>query len=140
MRKFLLLIGVALMVGLGLSSMRSDSGPKIEFTTMSHNFGTFKEGDIVNCKFPFKNTGTAPLIITDIERPCGCLLPVWPKNPIMPGDTASIRVYFNSKDRPGEFRKTMVVYTNMASKDQVIIMVKGNADKHFKPVKYTPAD
>jgi hypothetical protein len=102
---------------------------------MSHDFGSFPYGEIVLTKFPFRNTGNAPLVISEVERPCGCLLPIWPKNPIMPGDTGSIVVYYSSKQRPGVFRKTMVISTNVQTKDDIIILVQGNADKKIKKKK-----
>jgi hypothetical protein len=111
------------------------AGPVITFTSMAHDFGDFAYGEIVYTRFPFRNTGNAPLVITDVERPCGCLKPMWPKNPIMPGDTGSIQVYYNSDQRPGVFRKTMLIYSNTKSDRQVIILVKGNADKKIKKKK-----
>jgi hypothetical protein len=138
-----LLLVLLLITGLSFlsfSKSRADghylaAGPKITFTTMNHDFGSFPYGEIVYTRFPFRNTGTAPLVISEVERPCGCLLPIWTKNPVMPGDTGSIQVYYSSKQRPGVFRKTMVVYTNILTKDDIIIMVQGNADKKLKKKK-----
>lgn len=131
-------VGIAFIMAMILNSKADGGKPVIKFDSMVHNFGIFKEGEIVNCRFEITNMGNAPLVINDVERPCGCTLPVWTKRPIQPGDTGSVRIFFNSKDRPGVFRKTFLVSTNIDT-SQIILMIKGNADKHYKK-KVSPAE
>jgi hypothetical protein len=104
-------------------------GPNIKFDKMIFDFGTIHEGDVKNCTFRFTNTGNAPLLIIDVEKPCGCTIPSWTKSPVMPGQSGQIDVIYNSKERPGVFRKTLSVKTNIAAfKDNPpILMIKGNA-------------
>jgi hypothetical protein len=104
------------------------SGPVIQFDVMVHDFGSLKEGDVVNYIFKFVNKGNEPLIVQDVEQPCGCTVPSWSKAPVMPGQSGEIKVIFNSKERPGIFRKTLAVKTNMATKttDPLMLMIKGN--------------
>jgi hypothetical protein len=104
-------------------------GPNIKFDKMIFDFGTIHEGDVKNCTFRFTNTGNAPLLIIDVEKPCGCTIPSWTKAPVMPGQSGEIDVIYNSKERPGVFRKTLSVKTNIpAYKDNPpILMIKGNA-------------
>jgi len=103
-------------------------GPVIHFDEMVHDFGTMKEGDVVNYVFKFTNSGNEPLIIEDVEQPCGCTIPSWSKEPIMPGKTGEVKVIFNSKERPGVFRKTLAIKTNAPAKvnDPLMLMIKGN--------------
>src|SRR5690606_27416711 len=35
----------------------------------------------------FTNTGTEPLVIKNARGSCGCTVPDWPKEPILPGET-----------------------------------------------------
>ncbi len=42
---------------------------------------------------------------------CGCTQPDYPRDPVAPGDTASIAVVYNPEGRPGRFRKTISVET-----------------------------
>ena len=102
--------------------------PSIHFDVMVHDFGTLKEGDIVNCVFNFTNTGNEPLIVENVEQPCGCTIPSWTKQPVMPGQSGVIKVIFNSKERPGIFRKTLAIKTNVPVKkgDDLMLMIKGN--------------
>ncbi|HEV7348669.1 DUF1573 domain-containing protein [Telluribacter sp.] len=78
----------------------------------SFDFGTIKEGDIVEKKFRFRNEGEFPLIINNVTASCGCTIPEWPREPIAPNEEASILVRFNTKGKPGPQVKTVTVYAN----------------------------
>ena len=88
------------------------SQAKIEFlndTTM--DYGTVsKDTDSGIRTFEFKNTGNAPLIITNVQSTCGCTVPSKPTEPIMPGKTGKIDVKYNMA--PGPIRKTVTVESN----------------------------
>lgn len=87
-------------------------GPKIKFTEEVKNFGEIKQGDVVKHVFSFKNTGTEPLILSNVATTCGCTASNWPKEPIMPGKTASIEASFNSAGKIGQQNKVLTVYSN----------------------------
>jgi len=78
----------------------------------THDFGKCADGDMVEFKFRFKNTGTKPLIVTNASASCGCTVPEKPELPILPGDTSFIKVVFNSKGRIGIAHKTVRVISN----------------------------
>ncbi len=77
-----------------------------------HNFGTIKEGEIVEFSFRFKNTGNKPLIVTNANASCGCTVPEKPEKPVMPGEMGFIKVKFNSDRRPGQTSKSVHVLAN----------------------------
>ena len=62
--------------------------------------------------FVIKNTGDAPLVITRVVASCGCTTPQFSKEPIAPGQTSKIDVTYNPAGRPGQFVKTIAVYSN----------------------------
>lgn len=86
--------------------------PAFEFPEDSHDFGTVKEGEVVEHKFKFKNVGDAPLIISSATATCGCTVPDWPKEPIAIGEEGEIQVRFNSKGKPGNQAKTITITAN----------------------------
>jgi len=86
--------------------------PSFEFGEEIHDFGTIKDGDVVEHTFEFTNTGEAPLIISDAKATCGCTVPEWPKEPIPVGETGEIKVRFNSKNKPGIQNKTVTLTAN----------------------------
>jgi hypothetical protein len=78
-----------------------------------YNFGTIKEGDLVEHNFRFINTGHKPLVFP--EEPiasCGCTVPKRPEKPVLPGDTSFIKVVFNSKGKSDHVVKTVTVISN----------------------------
>ncbi len=86
--------------------------PKIEFDKIEHNFGVINEGDVVETEFMVKNVGESDLIIANAKGSCGCTVPNPPKEPIAPGDSAPIKVTFNSSGKPGNQSKTVTLTTN----------------------------
>lgn len=86
--------------------------PDIKFDTTSFDFGIMKQGEIRSTEFSFENTGEADLIISDAKGSCGCTVPVYPKEPIKPGDKAVIKVTFNSDGKNGIQNKTVTLITN----------------------------
>ena len=78
-----------------------------------YDFGTISENEgYADHFFKFKNTGTAPLVITRVQSSCGCTRPEWPTDPILPGQEGTIIITYNPKGRPGHFEKPSYVYTN----------------------------
>lgn len=86
--------------------------PAFQFQEELHDFGTIKDGDVVEHVFTFTNTGEAPLIITDAKATCGCTVPEKPTQPIPVGGTGEIKVRFNSKGKPGIQNKTVTLTAN----------------------------
>ena len=67
------------------ASMAKADGPQIKVMEDKYDFGTIKQGDIVDHVFKFKNVGNKPLIISNIGVSCGCTVPDWSKEPVAPG-------------------------------------------------------
>lgn len=92
--------------------------PEITFDSLVHQFGSIAIGEKVVHSFRFKNTGNAPLVISQVVPSCGCTtLKDWPKEPILPGESGSITAEFNSSGFPGLISKTITVGTNCIPKD-----------------------
>ena len=91
-----------------------DNQAQIKFDKVSHDFGTFSESNPVQeCVFTFTNVGQAPLIINQAVASCGCTVPSYTKEPIVPGKTGAIKVTYNGKGKfPGHFKKSITVRTN----------------------------
>jgi hypothetical protein len=88
-------------------------GPKIEFQAKDNSidYGTItKETDNGIRTFYFKNTGDAPLLISNVQSTCGCTVPSFPKTPILPGQTSQIDIKYNMS--LGHIRKTITVESN----------------------------
>ena len=98
---------------------------KIAFEKTTFNLGLVQEdGGKVTREFKLTNKGKAPLLIKHIETTCGCTTPKWNRKPILPGDSSTITVTFNPKDRPGVFSKKIIVYTN-ATPPNIVLRLEG---------------
>ena len=104
---------------------QTTSGAKIDFTKDTHDYGTIKNGADGTCTFEFKNTGNAPLIISNAKGSCGCTVPEWPKEPIAPGAKASIKVKYDTS-RQGVINKNVTITSNAVNAAEKIIYIKGN--------------
>jgi hypothetical protein len=107
----------------------------IEFDKMEHDYGTIKEANgPAHATFTFKNTGSAPLVITDVKPSCGCTSPEWSREPIAPGKTGFIKSAFDPANRPGVFNKTIKVMSN-AENNTIILRIKGDVIAREKGVE-----
>ena len=99
--------------------------PIIQILEDSFDFGDLKEGELVTHNFIIKNIGEERLIISSAKGSCGCTIPSWPKQPILPGNEAEVQVTFNSMGRKGKQRKTVTLITNSIPNTKVLT-IKGN--------------
>ncbi len=91
----------------------ADNLTTIQWLDSTHqNLGKIKEGQVVEISWRFKNTGTKPLVITNVSASCGCTVPAKPERPIAPGGEEIIKAQFDSKDRVGPQHKDVYVEAN----------------------------
>jgi hypothetical protein len=97
---------------------------EIEFVKTVHDYGTIYEGGNGECEFEFKNVGREPLVLSNVTSSCGCTVPSWPKEPIMPGKTGVIKVKYNTS-RIGAINKTVTVMSNAEQNPKVELRITG---------------
>lgn len=97
-----------------------EGAPRIKFNKTEHDFGTINEGDVVETVFSFTNVGKSELIIASAKGSCGCTVPEWPKEPIMPGEQAEIKVEFNSYRKPNLQQKQITLVTNTEDGKEIL--------------------
>lgn len=108
----------------------------IDFKETLYNFGDIKSGDIVTHNFVFYNTGKNPLIINSAMGSCGCTVPSYPETPIAPGDSAEMKVVFNSTGKSGPTTKSITIVAN--TEPQISeLNITSNIAKGKKKVKKT---
>ncbi len=104
------------------------SGAVMELAADSYDFGAVKEGEKVEHEFRFTNTGSAPLIISNVQASCGCTTPEYSKNPIAPGGEGMVKVVFNSAGQVGKQHKVVTVTSN-AVKRNTLLHLRGEVKK-----------
>jgi hypothetical protein len=99
----------------------------IAFTEESHTFGDVAVDSENLYAFEFKNTGDEPLIITNAKGSCGCTVPQWPTEPILPGKTGIIDVKFTpNKGQVGQKIEKTVTVTANTSPASTMVRIKAN--------------
>ncbi|OON70864.1 DUF1573 domain-containing protein [Hymenobacter sp. CRA2] len=101
------------------------NAPVMTFAEAEYNFGDIKPGDVVKHTFAFTNTGKSPLLIDNAQASCGCTVPVWPKDPIAPGQKGNIEVQFDSHGKSGMQNKTVTIMAN-TQPSTTVVTIKGN--------------
>ncbi len=90
----------------------SSKFPKLEFDKREHDFGEIEAKTQVETVFNYKNTGEAPLVITDIKSSCGCTIPKdWSREPLAAGESGKFTVKFNGSGQ-NKITKTITVTAN----------------------------
>ncbi len=101
-------------------------GAVAQFAKTEWDYGKIEKASDPLRKFSFKNVGDEPLIISNAQGSCGCTVPVWPKEPIMPGQSATIDVRYDTQ-RVGPFSKSVTLTTNEANPTRVL-SIKGEVN------------
>ncbi|MFH4966258.1 DUF1573 domain-containing protein [Gaetbulibacter sp. M235] len=122
--KFLLIICL-LIYGTNFSqeAKASDKVGVLSFTTTEIDYGTIHQNDNGERIFTFKNTGDAPIVISNAKGSCGCTVPTYSRNMVPPGETGEIKVKYDT-NRIGKFSKTVTLTSN-ASEPTTILKIKG---------------
>lgn len=113
---------------------KDDSAPAIvenpttlSWNKMEHDFGKVKKETAHDYEFVFKNTGNKPLVINSAKGSCGCTVPEYPKEPVMPGAEAKIKVTYTAGTAAGETEKTVTIDANTEPRT-TILKIKANVD------------
>lgn len=103
----------------------SDKKAVVQFDKTEFDFGKILQGEVVSYTFHFTNVGNVPLIITSIDKSCGCTAGDYPRDPIDPGQRGEIKITYDSKGHHGIQTKTVVVNSN-AVPSQTSIRIKAD--------------
>ena len=93
--KKLFFIAAAFIVTAGaMAQTKPDDVAK--FNTNKYDFGKVKQNVPAVYSFEITNTSNKPLVIENAHATCGCTVPEWQKDPILPGKTTKIKVQYNA--------------------------------------------
>ncbi len=89
-----------------------EKAPKIFSSEPEFDFGEIIEGETVEHEFAIKNNGEGKLVIERVRASCGCTAAMPTKKELEPGESAKIKVKFDSKGRYGQQYKHVYVFSN----------------------------
>ncbi len=106
-----------------------DAFPEARLTLLSDeiDMGSFEATESREGSITIRNDGDSPLQILRVTSDCGCTVPSYPEDELMPGDTASIKVRFNGKGRePGAFKKVVRITSQSDTiRQRSLLFIKG---------------
>jgi len=103
---------------------QTEETPIITFENLTYDYGTIERNSHGLAEIKFSNTGNSPLIINQVRASCGCTVPSWPKEPIMPGDTGVIEVKYDTR-RLGVINRQITINSN-AEEPNIVIRLRGS--------------
>ena len=126
MKKVIYLLGIMLLMAGAAKAQdtKAEIGPEIKFEKVVHDYGDVPFNGNGKCEFRFTNTGNEPLLIQKPKSSCGCTIPSWPQEPILPGESDIIKVTYRT-NRPGIINKTVTVTSNAVNNPTVVLRIKG---------------
>ena len=103
------------------------TGPKITWENPKHDFGDITQGEVVEYTYKFTNTGTEPLIITNVSVSCGCTIPKgYPRDPIAVNGKGEIVIAFNSTGKIGNNTKVITIVSNAVNPEAATVSFTTN--------------
>lgn len=95
----------------------------------SWDFGQAKEGEVLKHVFVLKNESRETLTLKDVSSSCGCTASKVQKKILLPGQSATLEVRFNTKGYSGNTQQYVYVYTNSLDKPLLRFIIKAEVMK-----------
>lgn len=103
-----------------IAAAQSKPLTQVALSESQFDFGKIKKGDQKEHVYEVTNTGKNPLIISQVKPGCGCTVPDYTKEPILPGKKGKITLKFDSSSFDGLVSKQAEVYANVEKTPIVI--------------------
>ena len=105
------------------------SNPYIRLDPAEYNLGVIEVNEVDentgNIEILVFNDGAKPLILNQVTGCCGTDVKDWTKQPIMPGQKGTIKVFFRVEPRPSRISRTITVKSNAANGAQLKVAILG---------------
>jgi len=105
------------------SAQSTNSGPRIEFAELTHDFGRIEPGQTVSYTFVFTNQGTQALDITEVRPSCSCTAAGNYSKHVEPGKAGIIPVVYSASGLSGPVGKNLWVASNDSARPSVVLRI-----------------
>lgn len=117
--KKLLFIAAAFILSAGAMAQTSKPDDFAKFNTDKYDFGKIKQNVPAVYTFEITNKSNKPLVIENAHATCGCTVPEYQKEPILPGKSGKIKVQYNAANG-GRFDKAVNVKLAGVDEEKVL--------------------
>jgi hypothetical protein len=118
---------ITLMLALCVACGDNNTVKVGEMTTMEvddiFDAGTVVKGEVVKASFTIKNTGDAPLVISEVRPSCSCTVADKPTEPIAPGKSTTIVAKVETANvNAKSITKSVTLVTNSEGSTKVLLI------------------
>lgn len=113
----------AIIIAMNSAFILTDGAEFSFLDSKSHKFDDTKEGVLLQHDYQFTNTGDEPLIISDYKVACSCTKLEFPKNPILPGQQASLKMTFDTTGKYGFQKRKIRLISNAKKTTELMFKV-----------------
>ena len=89
----------------------ANQNPMIKWVSSIIDLGEVPINVSAEAIFEFSNISSEPVFITSVKSSCGCTVPDYSKEPVLPGASSTVSAIYNARTL-GPFQKTVTVITN----------------------------
>lgn len=133
------LLLVALVATNNLQAGETGRGkPRIEVASDYYYFGYMPIGAIVHHDYWIRNKGIDTLQIISVKPGCGCTAAPLSKDIIAPGDSAQLKIIFDSKNMTGKMVKDVQIYSNDPNNPAITVKFFAVVNREHDFVRATP--
>jgi hypothetical protein len=115
-----------LAIAPGQDAAPPPAGPRLELSAAEWNFGDVWQGVDLRTEMSIRNSGTAPLIITEFTGSCGCTPVRKPKLTLQPGESDTFEIRYDSLKHVGRAQQHVLIKSNDPATPEFRLKVLGN--------------
>jgi len=122
-------MAIGLFLAIGVQAQNAEeapinpNAPVITLDKVEYDYGTMYQNADGSTFFTYTNDGKEPLILARVKSSCGCTIPKWSRQPLLPGQSDTLKIVYDTK-RLGSFHKSVTISSN-ATDAKVVLKIKG---------------
>ena len=106
-----------------LCSLQAQDTLSLKFDETFITVGQVTKGEQITITYVYQNESEEPIRITDVITTCGCTVPDYPQEPILPDETGELTVHFDTTKKSGFVRKSVKVLLSSEENVQLSFLV-----------------
>jgi hypothetical protein len=106
--RFRITFSIVLICGLGVSSLFAE----LVWTQKTGDLNSDGRSPLIEAHFPFKNDGSTPVDVRQVQTSCGCTTVALAQRHYEPGESGEIVAHYVVGDRVGLQKQTILVVTS----------------------------
>lgn len=104
------------------------NAPMVYLSKLNHDFGTVKEGSVLELDVLVKNLGKSDLQIERVKSSCGCTAALMSEETIKAGNFGSLHIELDTSNISGKRTRTVSVSTNDPINPRLVITLFVNVE------------